>query len=134
MYLIALIVVFILLGVFAVQNPAAQDFSLLGYGWRLPLWVPTAVGVGLASILLILQMSTSGLGYRFRQLGHAREIDEHRGLIADLREENARLREEVAGRRGELAAMRAGGRPVVARPAPSLRDSIRSWGNRLANR
>ncbi len=136
MYLIALIVLFVLLGVFAVQNPGTQDFSLLGYVWHMPLWVPTAVGMGLASALLVLQAGTAGLGSRFQQLGHAREIDEHRGLIADLRDENARLREEVAARRGELSGLRSGATPPAA-PAvarPSWRDSVRNWGGRLANR
>jgi uncharacterized integral membrane protein len=134
MYLIALIAVFILLGVFAVQNPGVQDFSLLGYVWRLPLWVPTAIGVGLASALSVLQASTSGVGHHFRQLGHTREIDEHRGLISDLREENARLREELAGRRGELSALRSARPAAAEQPAPSWRDNVRSWGSRLANR
>ncbi len=134
MYLIALIVVFVLLGVFAVQNPSTQDFTLLGYVWRVPLWVPTGVGVAVTAALLILKASTAGIGSRFQQLGHDREIDEHRGLVADLREENARLREEVAARRGELSGLRSGGAPMVAAPRPSLRDSVRGWGSRLANR
>ena len=133
MYLIALIVVFILVGVFAVQNPGAQDFTLLGYVWHLPVWVPTAIGVTLVTVLLLLQMSTAGLGHRFRQLGHDREIGEHRGLISDLRNENASLREEVAARRGELSALRSG-QTVVDGPRPSWRDSVRGWGSRMANR
>jgi len=133
MYLIAPIVVFIIAGVFAVQNPGAQDFSLLGYSWRLPLWVPTAIGVGLVTVLLVLQMSTSGLGHRFRQLGHFREIDQHRGLISELRDENARLREELAARRGELSALRSG-QTVVDNPRPTWRDSLRAWGQRVAHR
>src|SRR5262245_29042048 len=135
MYLIALIGVFVLLGVFAVQNPGAQDFNLLGYGWRIPLWVPTAVGVGLTALLLALQAGTSGLGQRFSEVGHSRQIDEHRGVIAGLREENMRLREELAGRRAEAAALRSV-RPAAAaeRPAPSWQQSLRSLGSRLANR
>jgi uncharacterized integral membrane protein len=137
MYLIALIVVFVLLGVFAVQNPSTQEFSFLGYLWRVPLWVPTAIGIGLASALLVLKSGTAGLGSRFQEVGHARAIDEHRDLIADLREENARLREEVAARRGELAGLRSGtppGTPAAAAAQPTWRESVRSWGSRLANR
>jgi uncharacterized integral membrane protein len=133
MYLIALIALFVLLGVFAVQNPGVQNFTLLGYGWHLPLWVPTAVGVVVASALLLLHMSTAGLGHRFRQIGHDRAIDEHRGLISDLRRENASLREELAARRGELSALRSG-QTVVDRPRAGWRDSVRGWGSRLANR
>src|SRR5690242_14805871 len=95
MYLIALLIVFAATAVFAIQNPGSQDFSFLGYVWRVALWVPAAIGVGAVSILLLLQGSTSGLGYRFRQIGHERELGEHRGAIADLRDENARLREEL---------------------------------------
>jgi uncharacterized integral membrane protein len=136
MYLIALIVVFVLVGVFAVQNPSTQEFNFLGYVWRLPLWAPTAIGIGIVSVLLVLRSGTAGVGARFQEVGHARDIDQHRGLIADLREENAALREEVAARRGELAGLRSGtpAAPAAAASRPTWRDNVRSWGGRLANR
>src|SRR5256885_7283655 len=96
MYLILLIALFILTGVFAVQNESSQVFHFLGYSWQLPTWGPTAIGIGVVSILLILVISYAGIGSRFREMGHGRLIDEHRRAIDDLRAENARLREELA--------------------------------------
>lgn len=119
MFLIALLAAYVLLGVFVVQNGGFQDFTFLGYTWHLATWAPTAVGVGVVSALMVLHMGTSGMGHRLRQYGHTRDLDEHRGLIADLRDENARLREELAAARGA-----AGGRTAAARPSPL--DSLRS--------
>lgn len=118
MFLIALLAAYVLLGVFVVQNGGAQDFSFLGYTWHLATWAPTAVGVGVVSALMLLHMGTSGVGHRFRRYGHSRDLDEHRGLISDLRDENARLREELAAARG------AAGRTAADRPSPL--DSLRS--------
>lgn len=103
MYLILLLAIFALAGVFAVQNPGSQVFHLLGYSWLLPTWAPAVIGVGAVSVLLILVMSYAGIGSRFRQMGHGREIDVHRRQIEDLRAENARLREELAAARGAAA-------------------------------
>lgn len=100
MYLIVLLVVFALVGVFAVQNGGTQDFTILGYTWNLPVWAPTAIGTGIASVLLLLHMSHAGLGARFREFGHGRTLDEHRDMIDSLRAENTRLRVELAGLRG----------------------------------
>ncbi len=127
MYVIALLVVYVLLGVFAVQNGGTQTFTLLGYSWDLPTWVPTAAAAAVVSVLLILQMSATDLGYRMRLFGHSRAIDEHRGLIANLRDENARLREQLAAARGASSG-------TVAAARASWRDSVRSLGGRFANR
>lgn len=129
MYLIALLIVFGLLGVFAVQNGGTQDFTLLGYTWNLPTWAPTAIGTGLASVLLLLHMSHAGLGARFRELGHGRALDEHRGLIEDLRADNARLREQLAAARGAASV-----RGPVAGPRRSWTDELRDLPNRVRNR
>ena len=40
MYLLGLMIVFGLLGVFALQNGGSQNFTFLGYLWHLPTWVP----------------------------------------------------------------------------------------------
>jgi len=130
MYLILLLVVFALTGVFAVQNVGTQDFNLLGYTWNLPIWAPTAIGVALVSLLLMLHMSHAGLGSRFRELGHGREIDEHRDQIDGLRAENARLREELAATRGEVRGAASTGAP----PRRSWMDGVRSMGERVRNR
>ncbi len=120
MYLIALLVVFALFGVFAVQNDGTQTFTLLGYTWTLQTWVPTAIGTGVVSALLLLHMSYAGLGHRIRELGHGRALGEHRDAIEELRAENSRLREELAAVKGEVrgAAVSNGGRRSFA-------DSIR---------
>lgn len=107
MYLILLLAIFALAGVFAVQNPGSQVFHFLGYGWLLPTWAPTAIGIGAVSVLLILLMSHAGLGSRFREMGHGREIDAHRREIEGLRAENGRLREELAAARGAADAASA---------------------------
>ena len=129
MYLILLLVVFALTGVFAVQNVGTQAFNLLGYTWNLPIWAPTAIGVALVSLLLMLHMSHAGLGSRFRELGHGREIDEHRDQIDGLRAENARLREELAATRGEVR-----GAASTGAPRRSWMDGVRSMGDRVRNR
>jgi hypothetical protein len=85
--------------------------------------VPTAIGVGIVSALFLLHMGGVDLGYRFRQFGHDRQVEGHRNLIADLRDENSRLREELAAARG---------RPVSSTPAPSWIDGLRSQARRLA--
>jgi uncharacterized integral membrane protein len=118
MYLIVLLVVFGLLGVFAVQNGGTQDFTLLGYTWNLPIWVPTAIGTAIVSVLLLLQMSHAGLGARFREFGHGRSLNEHRGVIEELRDQNARLREQLAELRGAASASQPSGRSWTA----GLRD------------
>jgi hypothetical protein len=110
MYLILLLAVFALTGVFAVQNSGTQDFHYLGWGRSLPVWAPTAVGVGVVSVLLIAVRSYAGLGSRLREIGHGREIDQHVRVVEDLRAENARLREELAEARGALSVVpKAGG-------------------------
>jgi hypothetical protein len=130
MYLILLLVVYGLLGVFAVQNGGTHDFTLLGYTWGLPIWGPTAIGTGAVSVLLLLHMSHAGLGSRFREMGYGREIDEHRDRIDLLRSENARLREELAAARGEVRGATNSGRPAQQ----SWLDGFRSMGARVRNR
>lgn len=134
MYLIVLLVVFALFGVFAVQNGGTQDFTLAGYTWNLPTWAPTAIGTGIVSLLLLLHMSHAGMWSRFREFGHGRAIDQHRGLIDELRVENSRLREQLAEARGAMGAARS--QPAAVNrgttPPPSrnwvdgIRDRFRS--------
>jgi len=123
MFLLALLIVFALTGVFAFQNGDTQSFTLLGYRWVEPLWVPTAIGVGIVAALFLLHLGGSGLGYRFREFGRGREIEGHRSLIADLRDENSRLREELAAARG---------RPMSSIRPQSWMDGVRSQARRLA--
>ena len=125
MFLLALLIVFVLTGVFATQNGSTQSFTLLGYSWVEPIWLPTAIGVGIVSALFVLHMGSADIGYRFRRLGHDRQIEGHRDLIADLRDENSRLREELAAARG---------RPVSRTPAQSWVDGLRSQARRMAGR
>jgi uncharacterized integral membrane protein len=125
MFLLALLIVFVLTGVFATQNGSTQSFTLLGYSWVEPIWLPTAIGVGIVSALFVLHMGSADIGYRFRRLGHDRRIEGHRGLIADLRDENSRLREELAAARG---------RPVSRTSAQSWMDGLRSQARRMAGR
>jgi uncharacterized integral membrane protein len=129
MYLIALLVVFALLGVFAVQNGGTQDFSLLGYTWNLPTWAPTAIGTAIVAVLLMFHMSHAGIGARFREMGHGRTLDEHRGLIDELRTENGRLREELAAARG--AASVSTRTPAADR---SWMNDLRDLPSRVRNR
>jgi uncharacterized integral membrane protein len=126
MYLILLMVVFALTGVFAVQNAGTHDFSLLGYTWSLPLWAPTAIGVAVVSVLLMLHMSHAGLGSRFREMGHGREIDEHRDRIDGLLAENAKLREELAAAQGEVRGAAAAGQPVRPTWLDGFRERLRN--------
>jgi uncharacterized integral membrane protein len=131
MYVILLLVVFALTGVFVVQNDSTHDFSLLGYTWTLPLWAPTAIGVAAVSVLLLLHLSHAGIGSRFREMGHSRELDGHLGRIDGLRAENAQLREELAATRGEVrGAAAATGRP----PQQSWMDGFRAMTARVRNR
>jgi uncharacterized integral membrane protein len=131
MYLIALLVVFVLFGVFAAQNGGTQDFTFLGYTFHLQSWVPTAIGTGIVSALLMLHMGAAGLGHRFREIGHGRALHEHRGVIEDLRDENSRLREELAAARGEVRGA-AGGAGGGSRR--SLLEGVRSLPSRVAGR
>jgi uncharacterized integral membrane protein len=128
MYLIALLVAFILVGVFSVQNDSTQTFTLLSYTWNLQTWVPTAIGSGVIAALLLLHMSHAGLGGRLRQIGHGRTLDEHRDVIDQMRVENSRLREELAAVKGEVrGAAATSGSPSFGR---SLRDSVRGLTGR----
>jgi hypothetical protein len=132
MYLILLLAVFALTGVFAVQNDSAQHFTLLGYAWTVPVWAPTVVGVAVVSVLFLLHMSHAGMGDRIRAVRSDRSLDEHRGMIDDLRAQNARLREELAAVRGELrGAARGGVAPATRR---SWLDGVRALPGRLSGR
>ena len=122
MYLILLMAVFALTGVFALQNVGTHDFTLLGYAWSLPLWAPTAIGVGAVSILLLLHMSHAGLGSRFREMGYGRELDEQRDRIDGLQADNARLREELAAALGQARGVATAAGP----PRQSWLDSLRA--------
>ena len=103
MFLILLLTLYVLTGVFVAQNGGTQDFNFLGYTWHGPAWAPAVAGVGAASVLLLLHMGSSGLLHQLRLLGHSRKLDEHRALIWDLRESNSRLREELAASRGSIS-------------------------------
>jgi uncharacterized integral membrane protein len=128
MYLIALVVVFILGGVFAAQNDGTQSFAFLGYTWTLQTWVPTAIGTGVMGLLLLLHMSHAGLGGRLRQIGQSRTLDEHRDVIDQLRTENSRLREELAAVKGQVrGAATAGSGSSFTR---TLGDSVRGLTGR----
>jgi len=130
MYVILLLVVFALTGVFMVQNDSTHDFTLLGYTWALPLWAPAAIGVAAVSVLLLLHLSHAGIGSRFREMGHWRELDDHVNRIDGLRAENAQLREELAAVRGQVRGAAA------ARGAPqqSWMDGFRAMTARVRNR
>lgn len=130
MYVILLLVVFALTGVFMVQNGNTHDFTLLGYTWTLPLWAPVAIGVAAVSVLLLLHLSHTGIGLRFREMGHWRELDEHINRIDGLRDENARLREELAAARGQVRGAAA----VRGAPRQSLADGFRAMADRVRNR
>jgi uncharacterized integral membrane protein len=128
MYLIVLVVVFILGGVFAAQNDGTQSFAFLGYTWTLQTWVPTAIGTSIVGLLLLLHMSHAGLGGRLRQIGQSRALDEHRDVIDQLRGENGRLREELAAVKGQVrGAASAGGGPTATR---TLGDRVRALTTR----
>ncbi|HEY4025581.1 MAG TPA: hypothetical protein VGO86_04040 [Candidatus Dormibacteraeota bacterium] len=90
--------------------------------------MPTAIGVGLTSALLMLHMSHTGLGSRIREIGHGRAIDEHRDTIDELRAANARLREDLAAARGEARGA------ARTEPNRSLLDGIRTVPGRLSGR
>src|SRR5215470_12198673 len=126
MYVILLLVVFVLLGVFAVQNGGTQDFTLLGYHWNLPAWTPTAIGTGIVSFLLLLHLSHTGMGEAVRRMGTGRELDAHRDRVEVLRSENGRLREELAAVKGEVRGANAG----TAGPRRSWMDSVRDLPKR----
>ena len=126
MILIALLIVFGLVGVFAMENSGTQDFNFLGAVWHEPVWVPAAIGVALVSALLLLYTSTLDIGHRFLRYGHRREVEGHRDVIDELRDENIRLREELAAARG---------RAVAPRPRQtSWVGDLRSLPGRLARR
>jgi hypothetical protein len=122
MFLILLLTLYVLTGVFVAQNGGTQDFNFLGYSLHLPAWAPAVAGVGAASALLLLHMGSSGVLHQVRLLGHSRKLDEHRALIWDLRESNSQLREELAAARGSVSR--------------SIRPSANgaSWFDRLRER
>lgn len=126
MYVILLLVVFVLLGVFAVQNGGTQDFTLMGYHWNLPAWTPTAIGTGIVSFLLLLHLSHTGMGDAVRRMGVGRELVTHRDRVEVLSAENGRLREELAAVKGEVRGANAGS----AGPRRSWMDSFRDLPRR----
>jgi hypothetical protein len=104
MFLVGLLIVFALVGIFAADNRAIQHFTFLGTGWDVALWVPVALGVAAMGVLMLLHMIWADLGHRFVRFSLSREVGEHRGQIANMQAENERLREELAALRGEARA------------------------------
>jgi len=130
MYVILLLIVFALTGVFMVQNGSNHDFALLGYTWTLPLWAPTAIGVAAVSVLLLLHLSHAGIWSRFREMGHWRELDDHVNRIEGLRADNAQLREELAAARGQVRGAAA----ASGASQQSWMGGLRAMTDRVRNR
>src|SRR3982074_448445 len=107
LFVIALLIVWAVVGAFAVQNQSTVHVSLLSYAWDVAEWIPAAIAAAAVSVLLVLHMLGAGIGYQRSLCGFRREVDMHRQAIAGLEEENARLRRNLTA---------AGGRatPAVA--------------------
>jgi hypothetical protein len=92
-----------LIGLYAAQNPGTESFKLWLFQWTgLPHWVPLAASAALVAVMFIGYMGYNGMlaGVRARFLrrhlnAHEATIDDLRGEIRHIRDENARLRAQL---------------------------------------
>jgi len=116
--LVLLVVIFFLVGAFAVENGGGASMSFLGY--HLPnvsLWVPTAIAVAAVSALLLVYMLLGGIKGGVRSVASQHRTREHEDAVNELRAENLRLREENAALRVRVESH---AEPGSSEPEPKL--------------
>jgi hypothetical protein len=117
--LILIILVFVLAGIFAAQNPGSHNVAFGPYHWNsAPDWLPVVAAAAIVAVLFLLYMAYSGMLTGIRHGFLRRRISSNEATINDLRTENERLREENARLRADA---RRGGRTgeTVSEPSAS---------------
>src|SRR5918911_4284928 len=100
--LLLVILIFVLAGVFAAQNPGSHNVVFGPYHWNgAPDWLPVVAAAGIVALLFLLYMAYSGMLTGIRHGFMRRRISSNEATIKDLRTENERLREENARLRAD---------------------------------
>src|SRR6266480_7550089 len=135
LFLLLLIVAGVAVAMYAAQNTASHDVTLLQWHWSaVPDWVPVIVTAAVIGGLFLLFMLYSGLVHGVRVGSMRRRVTTRESTINDLRRENQRLREENTRVRSELRGMDRGVAATSDRrvletperePAPAYQDPNR---------
>jgi len=109
LFLLLLIVAGVGVAMYAAQNTASHDVTLLQWHWSaVPDWVPVIVTAAVIGGLFLLYMIYSGMVHGVRVGSMRRRVSTREAAINDMRAENQRLREENARVRSELRGMDRG--------------------------
>jgi len=109
LFLLLLIVAGVGVAMYAAQNTASHDVTLLQWHWSaVPDWVPVVVAAAVIGGLFLLYMIYSGMVHGVRVGSMRRRVSTREAAINDMRAENQRLREENARVRSELRGMDRG--------------------------
>ena len=109
LFLLLLIVAGVVVALYAAQNTASHDVTLLQWHWSaVPDWVPVVVAAAVIGGLFLLYMIYSGMVHGVRVGSMRRRVSTREAAINDMRAENQRLREENARVRSELRGMDRG--------------------------
>ena len=109
LFLLLLIVAGVAVAMYAAQNTASHDVTLLQWHWSaVPDWVPVVVAAAVIGGLFLLYMSYSGMVHGVRVGSMRRRVSTREAAINDMQAENQRLREENARVRSELRGMDRG--------------------------
>ncbi|HYM51744.1 MAG TPA: hypothetical protein VET65_14385 [Candidatus Limnocylindrales bacterium] len=128
LFLLLLVAAYVVVGVYAYQNPWTHDMTLFTWHWSaVPAWGPVVLASVAIGVLFLLYMIYAGAVHGVRYGSVRRRVATHESTIADLRTDNTRLREENARLRGQLrgvtsAAEAPATAPVIASGAPAYTD------------
>ena len=121
--LLLVILVFVLAGVYAAQNPGNHNVAFGPYHWNgAPDWLPVVAAAGIVAVLFLLYMAYSGTLTGIRHGFMRRRISSNEATINDLRSENERLREENARLRAEARRDVGASPESVSGPSASPSD------------
>jgi uncharacterized integral membrane protein len=128
LFLLLLIAAGAVVAVYASQNTATQDVTLLSWHWSaVPDWVPVVLTAVVIGGLFLLYMIYSGVVHGVRVGSMRRRVSTREAAINDMREDHTRLREENARLRSELRGMNRG----IAATADDRRAAVSADGDRV---
>src|SRR5437773_12565510 len=95
LFLLLLIVAGVAVAMYAAQNTASHDVTLLQWHWSaVPDWVPVVVAAAVIGGLFLLYMIYSGIVHGVRVVSMRCRVSSRDAEINDVKAENERLRDE----------------------------------------